>query len=148
MKRNQLIILVIVVILVIASLVAFLLTREKGVEEPTPITETENPFVGKPLPPDKEAIKQELIANVKDGGTIIETPEFNIHYFPPDIFQAEIKTTNIVDSKEKAIAWFKGKGLGEEDICKLPLTFYLSPEVAQKLQGSGVIFNTLPDFCR
>lgn len=147
MTRNRIIILVIILLAVLAVIGFFLFGAEK--EEPTPITEgAESAFTGKPLSPDKESVKRELVAGVGGAGTIAETPDFNVHYFAPDIFQVEIKNIDIVNTREKAIVWFKTKGFSEEDICKLPVTFYLNAEIALKLEGSGVIFNTLPDFCR
>lgn len=149
MSRKQLTILITLIVVVTLSILAFLVLRQDKEGLPPAIqTDEESPFVGKPLPKDKEVLKNQLVGHLSDGGTITETPDFNIHYFAPDVFQVEVKTVDIADTREKAIAWFKGKGFSEEDICKLPVTFYLSAEVARKLEGSGVIFNTLPDFCQ
>ncbi|MDP3991599.1 MAG: hypothetical protein Q8P66_01705 [Candidatus Colwellbacteria bacterium] len=149
MRRSRVIILIVLVIVIITAAITFLLSK-KGAEEPPIVIpdNTENPFTGKMLPPDKEIIKRQMVGHLGDGGTITETPRFNIYYFAPDVFQVEIKITNIADVRDEAITWFKDKGFSENDICKLPVTFYLNPEVARKLEGSGVSFNTLPDFCR
>ena len=139
----------VLVIVIVVAITLFLLSKRGREVPPIVIPDnTENPFTGKTLPPDKEIIKRQMVGHLGDGGTITETPRFNIYYFAPDIFQVEIKITNIADVRDEAIAWFKDKGFSENDICKLPVTFYLNPEVARKLEGSGVSFNTLPDFCR
>jgi hypothetical protein len=149
MRRSWVIILIVLVVVIIAVAITFLLSkREREVPSIVIPDNTENPFTGKTLPPDKEIIKRQMVGHLGDGGTITETPRFNIYYFAPDVFQVEIKTANIVDVRDEAISWFKDKGFSENDICKLPVTFYLNPEVAKKLEGSGVSFNTLPDFCR
>ena len=140
----------VLVIVIIAVTITFFLLSKRGREVPSIVIpdNTESPFTGKTLPPDKEIIKRQMVGHLGDGGTITETPRFNIYYFAPDVFQVEIKVTNIADVRDEAITWFKDKGFSEDDICKLPVTFYLNPEVARRLEGSGVSFNTLPDFCR
>jgi len=100
-----------------------------------------------PLPPDKEALKRKLVAPLGAGGVLTDGPDFRIDYISPDIFQVEIKTTSIDKAKTAALEWFEQKGFTQEDICNLPVAFYLSSEVARQYQGSGLIFRPLPDFC-
>lgn len=149
MNRNRSIILISLILVAALAVLGFLILRQdKENLPPAAQTETESQFAGKPLPQDKETLKNQLVGHLGSGGTITETSDFNIHYFAPDIFQVEIKTTDVADAREEAITWFKSKGFNEEDICKLPVTFYLNAEVVGKLEGSGVIFNALPEFCR
>ncbi len=141
------------VIILIALLALVLLGREDQQEqypfgEPSTVPVGQGSLKGKALSPDKEVIKSQLVIPIGDAGVLAETSEFRIEYYSPDVFQVEIKTANIADARASAINWFKEQGFNEEDICKLPVTFYLNPEVARKLEGSGVIFNTLPDFCQ
>ena len=145
---------ILIALFILASVVVLVFVNQKGWEEEQDLTDgtsipvEEGSLKGKTLTPDKEAIKNRLVAPVGDAGVLAETSEFRIEYYSPDVFQVEIKVTNIADARDEAITWFKDKGFSEDDICKLPVTFYLNPEVVRKLEGSGVTFNTLPDFCR
>lgn len=65
----------------------------------------------------------------------------------PNDFEGEIKTENISAAKQEAEIWLKNKGLTNDGICKLPLFFYLNRETAQKLKGSNIKFNPLPNGC-
>ncbi|MBI2594913.1 MAG: hypothetical protein HYW38_01485 [Candidatus Colwellbacteria bacterium] len=102
-----------------------------------------------PLSPEKQRLKEKLVAPLGGAGSPVITSEYRVDYLPtPDIFEVEIKSANIDNVKNKVIAWFKRQGFSEEDICNLPVTFYLSGEVVQQFEGSGLIFNPLPDFCQ
>lgn len=142
-------ILLIVIVLVIAGIYFISRSSKKAEQVQTiPTPPLESPLRGKTLPSDKEAIKQRLVAPLGEAGTLSDDPNFRIDYIAPDIFQVEIKTTNIVDARENAIAWFKDKGFSGDDICNLPVTFYLSGEVAKQYEGSGLVFDSLPEFCQ
>lgn len=152
-NRKTLIIAFIILIALAGVIAAVFINRgEKEEQRPAgeafPVPIEQGSLKGKVLAPEKEEIRSDLVAPLGDAGVLTETSEFRIEYYSPDVFQVEIKTINIADARDKAIAWFKGKGFSEADICKLPVTFYLTPEVARKIEGSGVIFNTLPDFCQ
>jgi len=83
------------------------------------------------------------------AGTITDGPDYRIIYLPAGpLFQVEIKTTYIARAKDSAIQLFKNKGFSEEDICNLPVAFYLGPKPFKELEGSGVVVNPKPDFCR
>lgn len=126
------------------------LTSRQAIEQAPVISQgfPESPLESKPLTQDKEDIKRQLTAPLGEAGILTDGPDFRIDYIAPDFFQVEIKSINIVDARDKAISWFKNKGFSEEDICRFPVTFYLNAEIVGKLEGSGVIFNTLPDFCQ
>lgn len=149
------ILIAIIPILILISFGIYLLLRPSVEEKPPEeIPKTESSAEQavsnrEPLLPDKEEIKQLLLQPLKGGaGTITEGSQFKVDYLPAfDIFEVGIKTTNIFQAKEGAIAWFKERGFNEKDICNLPVTFYLVSEVAQEYRGSGLIFNPLPDFC-
>ena len=77
----------VLVIVIIAVTITFFLLSKRGREVPSIVIpdNTESPFTGKTLPPDKEIIKRQMVGHLGDGGTITETPRFNIYYFAPDI---------------------------------------------------------------
>lgn len=156
MSKKKIIVAVIIAVLILASLGIYFLLRP-SVEEKPPgeLPRTESPaeqaiLNRSPLSPDKEEIKQSLLQPLKGGaGTISEGPQFKVDYLPAfDVFEVGIKTTNIFQAKENAVIWFKEQGFNESDICNLPVTFYLVSEVAKEYEGSGLVFNPLPDFCQ
>lgn len=154
MSRKRIIILIIPV-LALLSLGIYLLIRPSVEEQPplqkTPTESSAEQAVAnrESLPPDKEKIKQSLLQPLEgSAGTLSEGPQFKIDYLPAfDVFEVGIKTTDIAQAKDNAIAWFKKRGFDESDICNLPVTFYLVSDVAKEYEGSGLIFNPLPDFC-
>lgn len=146
--KNKLVLTTVLFAVIIGGYFLYSLISKEVPEIPVSQVFPESPLQSRPLTPDKEEIKKQLTAPLGEAGTLTDGPDFRIDYIAPDIFQVEVKSINIADARDRAIAWFKDKGFSEEDICKLPVTFYLNAEVAQKLEGSGVIFNTLPDFCQ
>jgi len=149
-SRNKLILALIILLVILGGYLLYRFLTDEQIIEEAPVSQEfpESPLESKPLIPDKEEIKRQLTAPLGEAGVLTDGPDFRIDYIAPDFFQVEIKTTNIVGARESAIAWFKSKGFNEEDICRLPVTFYLNAEVARELGGSGVILNTLPDFCQ
>lgn len=153
MTRGKLKIIVVILVLAVAALAGYLLLR-KPVEPPAPFVEEEGPgnILQKKgtLSSEKIALKQKIVAPLGgSAGGIYETAGFRISYLPsPDIFQVEIKTAYISQAKEGTIEWFKKQGFTEADICALPVNFYLGGEAFEQYQGSGLVFNPLPDFCQ
>lgn len=83
------------------------------------------------------------------SGYIRQTTDYNVSYvLSPDDFEAEIKTFNVDEAKTEIINFFRESGMSEDGICKLPLVFFLSPNVSQQLRGSEVKFSPIPDFCK
>ncbi|MBI2506706.1 MAG: hypothetical protein HYW00_01025 [Candidatus Colwellbacteria bacterium] len=166
MPLNKKIIFVFVLVLVISiSFFIFFIGRREKVPEITNQTSQTSPYTGgiktggppldeyisqrPPLSPEKQKLKEKLVAPLGGAGSFVIAPEYRIDYLPaPDIFEVEIKDTNIDDVKNRVIAWFKQQGFNEEDICNLPVTFYLSGEVVQQYEGSGLVFYPIPDFCQ
>ena len=148
--KTKLILALLILVVISGGYFLYRSLAHKQIIEETPVIQEfpESPLESKPLTLDKEEIKRQLTAPLGEAGVLTDGPDFRIDYIAPDFFQVEIKTTNIFDARENAVAWFKEKGFSEEDICKLPVTFYLDAEVARKLEGSGIVFNALPDFCR
>jgi len=107
-----------------------------------------SPIQNQPLTSDKEAIKNRLVSPLGEAGVLTENEDFRIEYYSPNLFQVVIKVVYVAEAKNKAINWFRKQGFSEKDICSLPVTFSLTPEVDQKLKGSGFIYSALPDFCR
>lgn len=160
-KKMMLILAAVLVISLAVSLIIYFGGREKVPE----ITTETSPYTGgiktsgppldeyvseRPsLSPEKQKLKEKLVAPLDGAGSPITTSEYRVDYLPtPDIFEVEIKNASLDAVKNKAIIWFKRQGFNEEDICNLPVIFYLSGEVVEQYQGAGLIFNPLPDFCQ
>ena len=95
------------------------------------------------------AIRSSLIESLNGkSGTLYSSSNVTLEYVKaPNDFEGEIKTENIPLAKQEVQTWLKNKGLTNDGICKLPLFFYLNQEVAQKLKGTEIKFNPLPDNC-
>ena len=144
MNKKLVLVLVVITALIALAVAAVILSRDQREESQVVVGE---PIQSQPLSSDKEAIKNRLVAPLGGAGILTENEDFRVEYYSPDFFQAVIKTTAVADARDKAINWFKEQGFTEEDICKLPITFSLTPEVDQKLMGSGFSYGALPDFC-
>lgn len=148
-SRNKLILALLILLVIFGGYFLYRFLAGRQIVKETPVSqEFPSPLESKPLTQDKEEIKKQLTIPLGEAGTLTDGPDFRIDYIAPDIFQVEIKTAYVVRARDEAIKWFKDKGFNEEDICRFPVTFYLNAEVARKLEGSGVILNTLPDFCQ
>jgi hypothetical protein len=123
--------------------------KEKGQSGSPLSTSTASDILPGPLSPEKEKLRQALIAPFAgQAGTVVDTPDYRIDYLPAGpVFQVEIKTVYVIQAQKEAINWLKAKGFSEEDICNLPLAFYLGFGPAQKLRGSGLSVSPKPDFC-
>ena len=154
--KKKIVTIIIIAALILVSLGIYLLLRPSVEEKPPgelPKNESsaEQAILNRePLSPEKEKIKQSLLRSLKgDAGTISEGPQFKVDHLPAfDVFEVGIKTTDIFQAKENAVIWFKEQGFNESDICNLPVTFYLVSEIAKEYEGSGLVFNPLPDFCQ
>src|SRR6266568_606949 len=81
-----------------------------------------------------------------NSGVLYETANVRIEYVQSaELLMAEVKTDNIVKAKAEASTWLFSQGFSQEGICKLPVMFYLDPEVSQDLQGQNIIFSPLPN---
>lgn len=151
MQRYKKLILVLIAILsiLIILVILSLVKKEEGEEIVIPSPPEETNIIKSSLSSEKEKIRQALIAPLGgEPGTITDGPDYRIDYLPAgEVFQIEIKTTYIARARDEAIAFFRGKGFNEEDICNLPVAFYLGPEPFKELEGSGVVVNPKPDFC-
>ncbi len=149
MSRRYKIILVSIAILLVAFTV-YLFSRRSEEEVVILPPPEETNIVQGPLAPEKEKLRQELIAPLGGApGEITDGPDYRISYLSAGpVFQIEIKTTYIARAKEGAIQFFKNKGFDEQDICNLPVAFYLGPEPFRELEGSGVVVSPKPDFCQ
>lgn len=153
MNRKKIILISIaVLLLIILGAGAIFLTGERSEENQGVIQDNQgvvgDPIESQPLAPDKEAVKNRLVSSLGEAGVLTENKDFRIEYYSPNLFQVIIKVVNVAEAEDEAINWFKKQGFSEKDICDLPVTFSLTPEVDQKLKGSGFIYNALPDFCR
>lgn len=92
--------------------------------------------------------KQRLITQAGGSATVYTSPTLSIGYIEaPDLFQAEILSENIEVAKQEGINWMTSQGFSADDLCKLPFSFYLSPQVRSALEGENIIFNPLPEGC-
>ena len=100
---------------------------------------------------DTQAIKKilGLLPSGYQSGVIYQSPNVIIEYVhAPNVFQAEILTTDIKAAKEEANIWFRQKGLSQQAICNYPVMFYLNWEAANKLRDRNIIFSPLPEGCQ
>lgn len=95
------------------------------------------------------AAKQKLIALVNNvSGTVYVSQAISIDYIKtPDLFQVQINTGDVAQAKQEAVNYMITQGFSKDDLCKLPLSFYLSPQVSQQLQETQDTFNPRPDGC-
>lgn len=102
-----------------------------------------------PLSPEGASAKQKLISSLGNtSGNIFTNNNVQIDYVgSPDLFQAEILTTNITLAKQEAVNFMLAQGFLQTDICSLPLSFYLNSQVSSQLKNSNTIFNPLPEGC-
>lgn len=153
MNRKKIILISIAVLfLIVLGAGAIFLTGKRSEKNQDVIQDNQGvvgePIKNQPLASEKETIKNRLVSSLGEAGVLIENENFRIEYYYPNLFQVVIKVVYIAEAKDEAINWFKKQGFSEKDICDLPVTFSLTPEVDQKLKGSGFIYSALPDFCQ
>lgn len=84
-----------------------------------------------------------------EEGSVYISPNITIIYIgEADVFQVEIKNTNIDLAKNEAVRWFTSQGLSTKAICDYPVYFYLNAQTAESLRGTGTVMNTLPPGCQ
>ena len=93
--------------------------------------------------------RQNLINSMGNAsGVLQETNTYRLEYIKlPDIFMAEILTTNITQAKQDVESYLLQQGFSQSDICYLPLVFYLNASISQSLRGTAVEFSPLPLGC-
>lgn len=81
-----------------------------------------------PLQQSDIVAKQNTITILQqNGNSLFETDSFKIMYIQTyDMFQVEIKTTNIKQAEDDVLTWFTTKGLSKDAVCKIPVQFYLN----------------------
>lgn len=103
----------------------------------------------KPLSIADTAVKQRLIHLQPEGTSVYRSTNLFLFYVTAfDRFDVEIETTDIATAKKEAENWLQQQGMSQDGICNLPLTFYVNYSIAQRLQGTGIVFNPLPDECQ
>jgi hypothetical protein len=102
-----------------------------------------------PVSPDDTAVKERLVTSIRNSSnTLYETQLFRVTYVKPsDLLFVEIKTRNIIRTKQDAIKWLTEQGLSNEAICTLPIVFYLNNTAAMQLRSEKTIFNPLAEGC-
>lgn len=82
------------------------------------------------------------------SGVAYETISFRLEYIQsPDIFMAEIKTSDINKAKKEAADYLISEGFSQNDVCILPLVFYLNAAIALEIRETGIEFSPLPLDC-
>lgn len=94
-------------------------------------------------------IKTKLINSVpQNAENIITNNEFAVDYIQPlDLFQVEIKISNIDKAKTDAVTWFLSEGMTNDGVCKLPVTFYLEYSILQQIKEQGIQFSPISNGC-
>jgi hypothetical protein len=129
-------------------------SQEQVIPTPTPIpnvlqnpnsaTEVFNTLNNREdLSPSDTQAKENILQTVNNTtGTVYESPTVAIFYLAtPDLFQAQIRTTDTNQAKNDAINWLISQGLSRSSICHLPLIFYLSTDTAATLKDSNQSFS-------
>lgn len=92
--------------------------------------------------------KAKLISSIQGSGPVFSSPNVKISYIKsPDLFQAEILSADDIIAKQEAISWMLSQGFTQDDLCKLPFSFFLGTVSSQKYLNSSEVFNPLPDGC-
>lgn len=82
------------------------------------------------------------------SGIVHETRNIRIDYTQSaDLFQVEILTTDINAAKSEANVWFREQGLSQNAICTLPVSFYVSYDVANQLRSTDIVVSSLGNGC-
>lgn len=94
-------------------------------------------------------LRQNLITMLNnESGILHETDTYRIEYIhSPDFFMTEIKSPNITGTKQSVSDYLTSIGFSQNDICYLPLIFYVNKNVAQQIKDSSVQFSPLPIGC-
>lgn len=94
-------------------------------------------------------IKAKLITSLNNqSGILNQTNTYILEYVKtPNVFQIEILVTDFDKAKTDAVDWLESKGFSFEGICKLPVMFYLSKDVANQLRDQNIKFDPLPEGC-
>lgn len=94
-------------------------------------------------------IRDAIVAQFKDSvtGIVYQTQNVNIQYDNiADDFLAAILSPDVNLAKTEAENWLRGKGLSNDAICNLPLSYILSPTVADSFPQTEV-FSSIPLAC-
>src|SRR5215203_1693622 len=94
----------------------------------------------KPLSVFDKGAKERMLRFLPEGktsGVLFSSPQLSIDYIRgPDVFQVEIRTTDLDRAKKQAVEWFIGQGFSRDAICNYPVVFYTSWDVKQSLRNS------------
>jgi len=103
------------------------------------------------LEPDAAFIMQKLIDPLKDApGTVLETNNVRVDYIPSaKAFTVEILTIEYEEAKQFIFNWFLSHGFSYDEVCGMPITFYLNSEVKEELEKRGIriVFNPVLSNC-
>jgi hypothetical protein len=107
-----------------------------------------------PLSDADRAAKERILALLpagKTSGVLFTSATFQIEYIrSADVFQVEIKTTDMGRAKQDAIAWFTDHGFSFTAICNHPVMFSLDWDTKTKLEALDrrVFFSTMAPRCQ
>lgn len=96
-----------------------------------------------------KTIRERLIDQaVANNGVVEETGIIKIEYLDsPNTFEVLLKQYPLAPGKNAAYSFFRSEGMTDDGICKLPLSFYLTSDVSQRLKEAGEEFSPYPEFC-
>lgn len=102
-----------------------------------------------PLSTKDDTTKKRIIAGIKGKSTVLITaPTFRVEYIRgPDVFMAEIRTTDIGKGRLDAKNWFISQGFTPQGACELPVVYYLNYATAQQMRGFNMTFSPLAPGC-
>lgn len=105
----------------------------------------------KPLSQSDTTIRANILAETgttEQSGEIYSSPNIFIEYVrSADIFQVEIKSTEIDMAKTEALVWFQNKGMSKEGLCAMPISFYLNYDIKTQIGEAADSFDPLPPGC-
>src|SRR3989344_5076229 len=102
------------------------------------------------LPTDIKEIRRKIIESKieeKDGVIFLfQSDSIVIRYVTtPDIFLVTVFKEPVADFKREAQNWFKAHGLKQENLCTLPVRFFLAN---LELKKANPDFSNFPDGCK
>lgn len=102
-----------------------------------------------PLTSNDQQAKQTILGLIQaDNNTIYVSSEFNIYYIQNlDIFQVELFSSDVFQAENHAVAWFESKGFSHVAICQMPVMFYPTFSLRQKLNSQGTEIAPIAEGC-
>jgi len=96
----------------------------------------------------KNALLMRTLHGLDQSGIVYQSPNVQVEYIAGDkLFQAEILSIQLTKAKQETETWFRSQGITQNEICNLPLMFYINPAIKENLSTIDQQVNLLPDGC-